>query len=79
MCTGTSFDSPASALRAAGAALDYLNAATGTVFDVPACGETLIVLGEIQAKLTAAHAEPCAALTLLTRTTRTGTGPPRPG
>jgi Domain of unknown function (DUF222) len=53
---GLSFDSPAAALRAAGAALDYLNTAAGGVLDGPACGEALVVLGEIQAKLTAAHA-----------------------
>jgi hypothetical protein len=51
-----SFDTPGSALRAAGAALDYLNTAASTVLDGPACGEVLIALGEIQAKLTAAHA-----------------------
>ncbi|TVZ05136.1 HNH endonuclease [Trebonia kvetii] len=44
----------------AGAALDYLNAAAGNTaaagLDGAACGGVLIALGEIQAKLTAAHA-----------------------
>src|SRR5690348_16549386 len=59
------FTSTSHALRMAGAALDYLNAAAAG--DTPAgdrpaglagaaCGEVLIALGEIQAKLTAAHA-----------------------
>ncbi len=51
-----SFDSPAAALRAAGAALDYLNATVASLLDGPACGEALVVVGELQAKLTAAHA-----------------------
>ncbi len=51
-----SFDSPAAALRAAGAALDYLNATAATLLDGPACGEALVVVGELQAKLTAVHA-----------------------
>ena len=65
------FRSTPEALRIAGAALDYLNAAAGNVvagntaaacdaapvsLDGTACGEVLIALGEIQAKLTAAHA-----------------------
>jgi hypothetical protein len=53
---GLSFDSPASALHAASAALDYVNAAGRAALEGQACGEALIVLGEIQAKLTAAHA-----------------------
>ncbi len=53
---GLSFETPAAALRAAGAALDYLNTAAGTLLDVSACGETLVALGQVQAKLTAAHA-----------------------
>jgi hypothetical protein len=68
MCTaGTergscaSFDGASDALRMAGAALDYLNAAAATGLDEAAldgrtCGELLIGLGEVQARLTAAHA-----------------------
>src|ERR1700761_964907 len=63
MCTadavqgsGDTFGSAADALRVAGAALDYLNAAVAAGLDGAACGELLIGLGEIQAKLTAAHA-----------------------
>src|SRR3984957_11746664 len=62
MCTpgavqpgGLAFDSPVAALRTASAALDFLNAQT-TVLDGRACGDLLISLGEVQAKLTAAHA-----------------------
>ena len=39
----------------AGAAMDYLNAAVAGL-DGPACGDLLIALGEVQAKVTAAHA-----------------------
>ena len=53
---GRGFRSASQALAAAGAALDYLNAAAAGGVDGAACGETLIALGEIQAKLTAAHA-----------------------
>lgn len=60
MCTtdseplaGPAFGSPANALRTASAALDYINATTP---DGSACGDLLITLGEVQAKLTAAHA-----------------------
>src|ERR1700761_5483593 len=63
MCTadavqgsGDTFGSAADALRVAGAALDYLNAAVAAGLDGAACGELLIGLGEAQAKLTAAHA-----------------------
>jgi Domain of unknown function (DUF222) len=53
----TSFGCAADALGAAQAAMDYLNAASaGGSLDPRACGDVLIVLGEIQAKLTAAHA-----------------------
>jgi hypothetical protein len=50
------FRSASDALRAAVAALDYLN--SDAVSDLPgtACGDVLIALGEVQAKLTAAHA-----------------------
>jgi hypothetical protein len=53
---GPAFDSPGAALRTVGAAFDFLNAVC--VLDLPgsACGEVLIALGEVQAKLTAAHA-----------------------
>ena len=57
MCTaddaGSSFSSPVGALRLAGAALDYLNAAE---VDGKSCGELLLALSEVQAKLTAAQA-----------------------
>jgi Domain of unknown function (DUF222) len=63
MCTaddarasGAAFDGAADALRMTGAALDYLNSACVADLDGPACGELLIGLAEIQAKLTAAHA-----------------------
>jgi hypothetical protein len=56
LASGDTFGSPAEALRVAGAALDYLN--SGFVADLagPGCGEVLTALGEIQSKLTAAHA-----------------------
>ena len=50
---GSTFGSPAGALRLAGAALDYLNAAEA---DGETCGALLVALGEVQAKLTAAQA-----------------------
>src|SRR5579863_2592507 len=54
--TGTrGFLSAHEALAMAGAALDYLNAAVAGL-DGSACGDLLVVLGEVQAKLTAAHA-----------------------
>ena len=63
MCTatGSPLTTMSQALRMAGAALDFLNAAAAgdAVPGGPhgaACGEVLIALGEIQAKLTAAHA-----------------------
>src|SRR6201996_1565399 len=63
MCTadavqgsGDTFDGAPEALRVAGAALDYLNAAAVVDLDGAACGELLIGLGEVQAKLTAAYA-----------------------
>jgi len=46
----------AGALRMAGAAMDYLNSASAANLDGTACGDLLIALGEVQAKLTAAHA-----------------------
>ena len=52
---GFACTSPPQALRMASAALDYLNSAAAGL-DGSACGEVLIALGEIQAKLTAAHA-----------------------
>jgi hypothetical protein len=48
-----SFGSPAEAVVAADDALDYLAAAE---LEGPACGELLVALGQLQAKLTAAHA-----------------------
>ena len=52
---GRGFGSAPQALRVAGAALDYLNAAVAGL-DGSACGELLIAAGAVQAKLTAAHA-----------------------
>ena len=52
---GRGFGSAPQALTLAGAAMDYLNAAVAGL-DGPACGELLIALAEVQAKLTAAHA-----------------------
>src|SRR5579863_6980484 len=49
------FGSASQAVATLGAALDYLNSAVAEL-DGPACGELLIALGEVQAKLTAAHA-----------------------
>jgi hypothetical protein len=48
------FGSAADALRTASAAMDYVNSAAD--LDGKACGDLLIALGEVQAKLTAAHA-----------------------
>jgi hypothetical protein len=64
MCTedgvhaaGAAFGSAAEALRVAGAALDYLNSGCVADLDGAGCGDALIALGEIQAKLTAAYAD----------------------
>ena len=54
--SGDAFGSAPEALRVVGAALDYLNSTAAVGLDGAACGELLIGLGEIQAKLTAAHA-----------------------
>ncbi len=51
---GRGFDSAPQAMAMAGAAMDYLNAAAIGLNGL-ACGELLIALGEVQAKLTAAH------------------------
>jgi hypothetical protein len=48
------FGNASQALATASAAMDYVNAAA-TDLDGLACGDLLVVLGEIQAKLTAAH------------------------
>jgi hypothetical protein len=53
--TGRGFGGAPQALTLAGAAMDYLNAAVAGL-DGSACGDLLIALGEVQAKLTAAHA-----------------------
>src|ERR1700685_1579397 len=53
---GLAFPSPGAALRCASAAMDYINSSCVPVVDGAACGELLISLGEVQAKLTAAHA-----------------------
>jgi hypothetical protein len=62
MCTAgssragvASFGSGSDALRAASAALDYLNSAEAAPV-AASCGELLVGLGEVQAKLAAAHA-----------------------
>jgi uncharacterized protein DUF222/HNH endonuclease len=62
MCTanavragGDAFDTASDALLAAAAAMDYLNSASAADLTGTACGDLLIALGEIQAKLTAAH------------------------
>jgi Domain of unknown function (DUF222)/HNH endonuclease len=57
MCTadGRSFGSVAEALRMANATMDHLNSPAAEL-DAAGCGEALRSLGEIQAKLTAAHA-----------------------
>src|SRR5579863_9434767 len=52
---GRGFASASDALAMAGAAMDYVNAAVAGL-DGPTCGDLLIALGEVQAKLTAAHA-----------------------
>ena len=52
---GRGFDSAPQALATAGTALDYLNSVAFGL-NGSACGELLIALGEVQAKLTAAHA-----------------------
>src|ERR1700722_1984449 len=63
MCTadavqpgGLAFAGPAAALRTASAAFDFLNAACAAGLDGAACGDLLVSLGEVRAKLTAAHA-----------------------
>jgi hypothetical protein len=53
---GRAFSNAPQALRIAGTALDYLNSAAADDLDGAACGELLVALGEVQAKLTAAHA-----------------------
>ena len=50
------FSGAAEALRMADAALDYLNSPAAADLEGRGCGELLISLGELQAKLTAAHA-----------------------
>ncbi|MGH3261693.1 MAG: DUF222 domain-containing protein, partial [Trebonia sp.] len=63
MCTadgvrvgGGAFTCAEDALRVVGAALDYLNSCPFPGLDGGACGDALVALGEIQARLTAAHA-----------------------
>ncbi|MGH3208615.1 MAG: hypothetical protein ACRDNO_12735, partial [Trebonia sp.] len=53
---GRGFGDASQALAMASAALDYLNSAASAGLDGAACGDLLIVLGEVQSKLTAAHA-----------------------
>ena len=52
---GFVFSGAAQALKVAGAAMDYVNTAVSGL-DGLACGELLVALGEVRAKLTAAHA-----------------------
>ena len=52
---GGSFRSASDAARTASAALDHVNFCSSSL-DAEACGDLLIALGDIQAKLTAAHA-----------------------
>jgi hypothetical protein len=58
MCTtdGMVPGSAAEAMRMAGAALDYLNSPAAEALDGAGCGDVLVALGEIRAKVTAAHA-----------------------
>jgi hypothetical protein len=49
-------DGAVDALRMAGAAMDYLNSGRVADVDGAARGGLLITLGELQSKLTAAHA-----------------------
>jgi len=53
---GCAFGNARQALQVAGAALDYLNSAAVGDLDGAACGDLLVTLGVVQAKLTAAHA-----------------------
>lgn len=53
---GDAFSSASEALRVAGAVMDYLNSPAVAGLDGTACGELLIGLSAIQAKLTAAYA-----------------------
>src|SRR5215831_319853 len=58
MCTdgGQPPGSIAEALRTAHASLDYLNSPAAAELPAAACGPVLTSLGELQAKVTAAHA-----------------------
>src|SRR6516225_7663245 len=58
MCTdhGQVPGSIAEALRMAHASLDYLNSPVAAELHAAACGPVLTALGELQAKVTAAHA-----------------------
>src|SRR6516225_9493732 len=58
MCTdgGQPPGSIAGALRMAHAGLDYLNSPAASELHAAACGPVLTALGELQAKVTAAHA-----------------------
>ncbi len=53
---GDAFAGAADALRVAGAALDYVNSAGAADLAGAARGDLLITMGQVQAKLTAAHA-----------------------
>ena len=53
--TGRGFSGAAQALTLAGAAMDYVNSAVADL-DGLVCGDLLIALGEVQSKVTAAHA-----------------------
>jgi hypothetical protein len=57
LASGDAFDNAPQALRMASAAIDYLNSPAVAGLDGTAYGALLIGLGEVQAKLAAAHAE----------------------
>ena len=81
MCTADGWmpGSVAEALRMTRAGLDYLNSLGAGELDAAGCGPVLRSLGEIEATLTAAHAGCWPGSMPLTRTTVTGTAPPRGG
>ena len=58
VCTTDGFvpDSIAEALRMAHASMDYLNSPVAADLPAAACGQALTALGQLQAKVTAAHA-----------------------
>jgi hypothetical protein len=71
--------SVAEALRMADASVDYLNSPAAADLPAAACGQALIALGEIQAKVTPRTRRSCAGSTPSTGTTPTGTARHRRG